>query len=125
VVNRSQGADNRPRLGLTVAQLWRGKLPAIVTAHVCGWSVQPGRPRRTHDPSLRERRRVYAKRVIAIVAKHSPVDANPRHPLVAAIAIARLGDWNGRSDRCGCPSRATSLFVENEPRRRRGATDAG
>ena len=46
VVNRSQGADNRPRSGSTVAQLWRSKLPAIV-------------------------------------AKHSPVDANPRHRLVA------------------------------------------
>ena len=34
MVNRSQGADNRPRLGSTVAQLWRSKLPAIVTARV-------------------------------------------------------------------------------------------
>jgi hypothetical protein len=46
VVDRSQGADNRPRSGSTVAQLWRSKLPAIV-------------------------------------AKHSPVDANPRHRPVA------------------------------------------
>ena len=53
MVNRSQGADNRPRSGSTVAQLWRGKLPAIV-------------------------------------AKHSPVDANPRHRLVA-IGIAGSG----------------------------------
>ena len=49
-MNRSQGADNRPRSGSTVAQLWRSKLPAIV-------------------------------------AKHSPVDANPRHRLVAKVIV--------------------------------------
>ncbi|GAC1385990.1 MAG: hypothetical protein NVSMB4_13220 [Acidimicrobiales bacterium] len=53
MVDRSQGADNRPRSGSTVAQLWRGKLSAIV-------------------------------------AKHSSVDANPRHRLVADAMAGRL-----------------------------------
>jgi hypothetical protein len=72
VMNRSQGADNRPRSGWTVAQLWRGKLPAIVTAHVPGLE-RPAGPATSKlmTPSLRERRRVYAERVIAIVAKRS------------------------------------------------------
>jgi hypothetical protein len=76
MVNRSQGAGNRPRSGSSVAQLWRSKLPAIV-------------------------------------AKHSTVDANPRHRLVA-IAMARSRDhekmnaivWPQRLRRAELPASA-------------------
>jgi hypothetical protein len=49
VVNRSQGADNRPRLGSTVAQLWRSRLLILVTApgSISGHELREGRD---HDP---------------------------------------------------------------------------
>lgn len=43
------------------------------------------------SPTLRERRGVYAQRVIAIVARHSPVHANPRHRLVAKAIVESDG----------------------------------
>ena len=55
-----------------MARLWRSKLPAIVTAHFGGLERPAGPATSTHDPSLRERQRVYAKHVIAIVAGLSP-----------------------------------------------------
>ena len=86
MVNRSQGADNRPRSGSTVAQLWRGKLPAIV-------------------------------------AKHSPVDANPRHRLVAEALADHPAATKALVSRC-----AVSAHREDRERQRakaRQATKAG